>query len=159
MNNPKNRATNPRLLYTKLLLLIVSFVALIAGIIGASTIYTNNKTDGLNNGQITVTSCIEKDWAWKIYSCTGDYFSTGGGMVERQGVSVTVFGEELKKGQIVDDVYPPTSQSNMTTDHFVTGRERASVTYNLPSLTLVFTGILLPLFTIIFFVTNPKKKA
>lgn len=131
------------------ILIVLSFIFMVAGLIGAFNIYQNNKTDGLNNGQITVDSCEEKDWSWRIYSCTGSYFSTGGGMVERKNVTVTVFTREYKKGDRIADVYPPAFSSNQTTNHFVTGRERASVTYNTYWLILVFLGIILPVITVL----------
>ncbi|MFZ1301089.1 MAG: hypothetical protein WAQ27_00710 [Candidatus Microsaccharimonas sp.] len=136
-----------------------SVFAMFVALIALFVIYQNNKTDGLNNGQITVSSCQEKDWAWRIYSCKGFYFSTGGGMVERNDVSVTAFGREYKKGDIIPDVYPPAFSDNQTTDHFITGRERASVNFNAPWLAALFIGILLPIVTVFVLIINrPKKK-
>jgi hypothetical protein len=146
-----------RLSLVKIALVIVSITAIVIGFIGLYNIYSNNKTDGLNNGEITVDNCAELDWSWRIYSCTGSYFSTGGGMVERENVTVKVFGGELKKGAVVGDVYPPSGQSAETTSYFITGRERASVTYNVPSLILVFFGIVFPVVTIVLFVVSRKK--
>lgn len=135
---------------TVTILILSSVLAVLVGLIGAFNIYQNNKTDGLYSGQITVTSCQEKDWAWRIYSCTGDYFSTGGGMVSRSDVTVTVFGGEYKAGDIIADVYAPEFTTSQTTDHFVTGRERASVTYNMDWLLCVFLAVLLPIITLTF---------
>lgn len=126
-------------------LLAMSLLAITIGCFGAMNIYGNNKTDGFNSGEITVTSCREKDWAWRVYSCKGDYFSTGGGMVERSDVSITAFGREYKKGEIITDVYPPEFGSNQTTSYFVTGRERASVMHNIGWLFAVFAGLAVPL--------------
>jgi hypothetical protein len=139
-------------------LLAISLLAITIGCFGAVNIYGNNKTDGFNSGEITVTSCREKDWAWRVYSCKGDYFSTGGGMVERSDVSVMVFGREYKKGEIITDVYPPEFGSNQTTDYFVTGRERASVTYNMRWLFAVFIGLVTPLLTAVFILRSSKRK-
>ncbi len=147
-----------RLSHIKISLVIASVVAVFFGLFGLYAIYTHNKTDGLNNGQITVDSCKEIDWSWRVYSCTGSYFSTGGGMIERNNVSVKVFGGELKQGAIVDDIYPPASGSAETTDYFITGRERASVTYNIPSLILVFSGVILPMLTLVVFISSSRLR-
>lgn len=139
------------------ILILSSVLAVLLGLIGAFNIYQNNKTDGLNNGQITVTNCEEKDWAWRIYTCTGNYFSTGGGMVERAGVTVTVLGGEYKAGDIVADVYAPEFTTNQTTDHFITSRERASVVYNIGWLLCVLLGILLPVVTFTFVLATRRR--
>ena len=129
-------------------LLLLSAVTIFFGLAGAYTIYQNSKTSGTNNGQITVSSCTEKDWAARAYTCTGDYFSTGGGMVSRENVSVTVTGREYQRGDTIDDVYPPLHDSNETASYFVTGKERGSVVYNLPSLFLILLAILMPVIAI-----------
>lgn len=107
-------------------------------------LYQNSKTDGYNRGSIEVTRCQEKNWAWRIYECTGDYTS-GVGMIGKRNVTVTVTGDELHKGDVVYDVYPPTFHSKMDTDHFVTGKERSSVLYNTPWLLLLFISTAAPL--------------
>lgn len=141
----------------KITLILLSSFAILLGLIGVFNIYQNNKTDGLNNGQITVKNCQEVDWSWRIYSCAGDYFSTGGGMVERNNVTVTAFTREYKEGDIIPDVYPPAFGDNETTHHFVTGRERASVTYNLPWLLLVLVAVAIPLITTTMLIMSRNK--
>lgn len=139
----------------------LSLLAVLAGFIGLFAIYQNNKTDGFNSGEITVANCQETDWNRKIYSCTGDYFSTGGGMIERSNVSVTVFAHEYTAGDIITDVYPPTFSDKQATHYFITGRERTSVTYNLPWLFAIFLGILLPIITALLriVIRNNKRTA
>lgn len=154
MNTADNPQKSSRLFKIQVILVTLSVIALFSGIVGLYNIYINNKTDRFNHGQITVNSCEVKDRAWKVYSCTGDYFSTGGGMVGRNDVTVKVFGIEPQEGQIIDDVYPPNSHTAETTDHFVTGRERASVIYNIPWLMLVLAGIVIPLLTTVFIVMS-----
>lgn len=139
------------------ILVISSAIAVLIGLIGAFNIYQNNKTDGLHSGQITVTSCQEKDWTWRIYSCTGDYFSTGGGMVNQSDATVTIFGGEYEAGDIITDVYAPEFATNQTTDHFITGRERASVVYNIGWLLCVLLGILLPAVTLTFALATRRR--
>lgn len=159
MTNTKNHKKPFRLFTVKIILVTACIIAIPLGFFGLYNIYANNKTDGLNNGQITINSCTEVDWAWRVYSCTGSYFSTGEGMIERENVTVKVFGGELKKDAVVDDVYPPVTSSAETTSYFITGRERASVTYNIPSIILVFISIILPLLTVVIFVMSRNKQS
>lgn len=78
-------------------------------------------------------------------------------MIERSNVSVIAYAE-YKQGGIIPDVYAPLYTSKQTTDHFVTGRERASVTYNIPWITLVVLGILFPIVTTVFILTNKMSR-
>lgn len=158
MTTAKNNKPYGRLFKTKIILVALSTAAVFFGLIGLYNIYVNNKTDGLNNGQITVDRCIEKDYDWRVYVCTGSYFSTGGGMIERDNVSVKVYGGTLGRDAIVEDVYPPALSTAETTSYFITGRERASVTYNIPSLILVFLALLLPIITILVFAFTKETK-
>ncbi len=124
----------------KIFLIVLNSVTLSASLVAAIIIYNNNKTDGFGSGHIVVTSCSTVNWAEKTYQCTGDYFSSGGGMVSRSNVSVTATHVQPEKGDVVTDVYPSAFSTNQTAATFVTGKERASVRYNLFWIGCVFFG-------------------
>ncbi len=138
----------------KILVLVISIiVGLIIFLTAFYQLYVNGKTDGLGNGTITVDHCKEVDWAWRVYDCTGSYFSTGGGMVEINDVTVRVTGGEYKNGEQIGDAYP-TDQTSVFNDeqprHFITGRIRSSVLYNAPTIAVLFAGILIPFGTFMY---------
>ena len=122
---------------------LIAIIALSAciGLFAIYHLYQNSKTDGFNRGSIEVTQCVEEDWDWQIYECTG-YYTSDVGMMGKDNVSVTVTGDEFHAGDIVYDVYPPAYRSKMDTNHFVTGKERSSVLYNGPWLLLLLMSIL-----------------
>ena len=139
------------------LIIIANFTAIIGGFIGLYIIYQNSKTDGFGNGDITVQSCEVKDAAWQVYVCKGNYHSSKG-MIGKNNASVTVFGTTYGQGENITDVYPAAFTNLATTDHFVTGREQASVTYNIPWLIAVYLGLSTPLATALFLYLEKSKR-
>ncbi|MDB5162057.1 MAG: hypothetical protein JWM52_565 [Candidatus Saccharibacteria bacterium] len=149
---------------TKVLILVLStIVGLTVFLTGLFQLYQTGKTDEAGSGTITVAQCKEADWAWRIYDCTGSYFSTSGGMVEINDVTVRVTGGEYKKDDYIGDVYPTDAPSVFNTHphHFITGRIRSSVLYNAPSIIMSFIGLLLPIGTALYLLgasSETKKK-
>ena len=137
---------------------LVAMIALSActGLFALYYLYQNSKTDGFDRGSIEVSQCHEESWEWKIYKCTGNDTS-GVGMMGKDNVSVTVTGDEIHKGDIVYDVYPPASHGKMDTDHFVTGKERSSVLYNTPWLLLLFVSIFMPIGAFLYNLGRHRK--
>lgn len=128
------------------------------GLFAIYHLYQNSKTDGFDRGSVEVIQCQEENWEWKISKCTGNYTS-GVGMMGKDNVSVIVTGDELHKGDIVYDVYPPAFHSKMNTDHFVTGKERSSVLYNSPWLLLLFVSIFTPIGAVLYTLGRRQKNS
>ena len=125
------------------IMIIVGIVSVILTLVALFQLYQHSKTDGYGNGWIKVSTCKEQDWAWKIYRCQGGYHS-GAGLIETEDVSVKVTGYEPKRDAIISDVYPVYG-SKADAHEFVTGKERSSVVYNIPWLTLLFVAIVAPI--------------
>lgn len=137
------------------------FMAVIAlsactGLFAIYYLYQNSKTDAFDRGSVEVNQCREGSSQWKIYKCTGNYTS-GVGMMSKDNVTVTVTGDELHKGDIIYDVYPPIFHSKMNTDYFVTGKERSSVLYNSPWLLLLYVSLFIPIGAVFYTLGRRRK--
>ena len=142
----------PRLIVASILV-VAGLLSLPLALIGLFNIYQNNKTDGHGSGIFTIEHCTEKNYTWRIYSCTGEAFAVGGGGESFDNVSLKTF-REYSEGDRVPDIYAPEFTTPAQTDSFVTGRERASVMYNARWIALVFIGVLAPAVTITYIATT-----
>lgn len=145
---------------TRSLVIIVLIIASISSIvltgIGALNLYMNSKTDGFGGGHITVEGdCKEIIWAWRVDKCTGRYRAAAGD-ITRENVSVIVSGGSSRT--IVPDVYPLAGTTNLTTQTFITGKERSSVIYNTPWIATIFIGLLIPAVTITYLLARRTKQ-
>ncbi len=141
------RASQLRLRYLKsarfqrVFLITIACVGLFSTLFASYQVYQNNKIDGFGNGDIRVESCQLINEPYKIYDCRGDYTSTsGGGWM--YSTTITVAGTFYNEGELIHDVYPAGNQPHPAT-HFITGKERSSVIYNLQWIFLFFSGVIL----------------